>query len=74
MLRVEVSQAFISLRHTETKQLDFALRNRVARHPGLRDFEQCAANPIMVTNADLIVRRFVHREVLAELSNSCLSQ
>jgi Aldo/keto reductase family len=42
--------------------------NPVARHSGLRHFEQCAANPITVTNAHLIVRQSLHREVLAELS------
>ena len=41
--------------------------NPVAGHPGLRHFEQCAANPITVTNADLVVRQTVHREILAEL-------
>jgi hypothetical protein len=42
--------------------------NAVACHSGLRHFEQCAANPITVTNAHLIVRQSLHREVLAELS------
>jgi hypothetical protein len=42
--------------------------NPVAGHSGLRHFEQRAANPITVTNADLIVRQSLHREVLAELS------
>src|SRR6266700_4933487 len=42
--------------------------NPVAGHSGLRHFEQRAANPITVTNADLIVRQTLHREVLAELS------
>ena len=40
----------------------------VAGHAGLRHFEQRAANPITVTNADLIVGQSLHREVLAELS------
>src|SRR5262245_11052224 len=42
--------------------------NPVAGHSGLRHFEQRAANPITVANADLIVRQSLHREVLAELS------
>src|SRR5215469_14030862 len=40
----------------------------VARHAGLRHFEQCAANPITVANAHLIVRQSFYREVLPELS------
>src|SRR5262249_22579739 len=42
--------------------------NPVAGHARLRHFEQRAANPITVTDADLIVRQSLHREVLAELS------
>src|SRR5262249_6657963 len=42
--------------------------NPVARDSRLRHFEQRAANPITVANADLIVRQSLHREVLAELS------
>src|SRR5262249_22809576 len=42
--------------------------NPVAGHSWLRHFEQRAANPITIANADLVVRQSVHREVLAELS------
>src|SRR6476659_11012389 len=42
--------------------------NPVAGHPGLRHFEQRAANPITVANADLVVRQSLDREVLAELA------
>src|SRR6516164_3933723 len=42
--------------------------NSVTGHARLRHFEQRAANPITVADADLIVRQAVHREVLAELS------
>src|SRR5262249_14995447 len=42
--------------------------NSVARHSRLRHLEQCAANPITVAYANLIVRQSLHREVLAELS------
>src|ERR1700737_2194184 len=44
--------------------------NPVARHSGLRHFEQCAANPITVTNADLVVRQSLPLEVFAKLSNT----
>src|SRR5262249_24085825 len=37
-------------------------------HARLRHFEQRAANPITVADADLVVRQSLHREVLAELS------
>src|SRR5262249_32706539 len=42
--------------------------NPVAGHARLRHFEQRAANPITVADADLVVRQSLHREVLAELS------
>src|SRR5262249_31373259 len=42
--------------------------NPVAGHSRLRHLEQRAANPITVTDANLIVRQSLHREVLAELS------
>src|SRR5258708_20370967 len=40
----------------------------VAGHARLRHFEQRAADPITVADADLVVRQSLHREVLAELS------
>src|SRR5262252_1243469 len=49
-------------------RLVHAESNPVAGHARLRHFEQRAANPIPVTNADLIVRQSLHGEVLAELS------
>src|SRR5215813_3687489 len=75
------SSNFASFKHTEVESWSVMLHqqggharlvhsdsNPVARHSGLRHFEQGAANPITITNADLIVRQSLYCKVLAELS------
>jgi hypothetical protein len=40
----------------------------VTRHSRLRHFEEPTANPVLITDADLVIRQTFHSKVLAKLS------